>query len=190
MPRKKNRRDKNEPAIIEEVITRRNNWSIHQMQGSGLPDLLVGAELDKPIYVGDSAINGINFVAEVKTPKTGRLTEAQKQFIMGWRGQYNIVLDADSIIKIGDTLKRQLKTEIRFTKGDWIFHLEHIGEAIKCDYYKAGSYAGTQLVDAYSNEAHMIYRDGVWMADALSKFGAYLLNLDNVDDMLKALQDG
>lgn len=65
------RRDDNEAEIVKAL--RQVGASVYHLRGKGIPDLLVGW-------------CGRTHLLEVKRPKVGRLTAAQKKFRAGWKG--------------------------------------------------------------------------------------------------------
>ena len=77
--RHKNRRDANEADLIAEL--RAHGFSVYMMDQP--LDLLVG-------YAGRT------YLVEIKTPE-GKLTEAQREFLDGWRGDATVLRTSDDV---------------------------------------------------------------------------------------------
>lgn len=75
--RKAAKRDANEPDIITALTA--CGATVEQLSGKDMPDLLVGW-------------HGLTLLAEVKVPKTGKLTEGQASWHRNWAGAPVVVL--------------------------------------------------------------------------------------------------
>ena len=86
MPKYAAKADRNQPYIVRAL--REMGASVQHLHtvGRGCPDLLVG-------------FRGRNYLLEVKTP-SGELTEAEGAFIDTWRGQVDVVRDADEALAV------------------------------------------------------------------------------------------
>lgn len=80
------RRDRNEPDIV--LALKKCGATVERIYSAqaGCPDLVAG-------------IDGRNHLLEIKMPKTGRLSEGQKQWRDAWRGgKPFIIRDAADVI--------------------------------------------------------------------------------------------
>lgn len=77
------RRDGNEQEIIRAL--RAAGYSVQQLSGKGVPDLLVG-------------VGGVNVLLEVKDGFSARMTAAEEFWHTSWRGQAAVVYDARSAL--------------------------------------------------------------------------------------------
>ena len=81
-PSRKNRRDNNEPEIVEAL--KEHDCSVERMDKPA--DLLVG-------YKGE------NYIIEVKS-EDGKLTPSQKSFKKRHKGQYSVVRSVDDALAV------------------------------------------------------------------------------------------
>lgn len=77
------RRDGNEREIIKAL--RAAGYSVQQLSGKGVPDLLVG-------------IGGVNVLLEIKDGLSASMTPAEVEWHTSWRGQAAVVYDARSAL--------------------------------------------------------------------------------------------
>ena len=80
------KRDGNESEIVQAL--EQSGATVERLNDGALPDLLVG-------------FRGHNYLLEVKMPKTGRLTEAQKAWWQNvwWSGQRAIVTTPEEALR-------------------------------------------------------------------------------------------
>lgn len=77
------KRDHNELEIIKAL--RAAGYSVQQLSGTGVPDLLVG-------------VGGVNVLLEVKNGLSASMTAAEVEWHTSWRGQVAVVYDARSAL--------------------------------------------------------------------------------------------
>jgi Holliday junction resolvase len=84
------KRDSIEPEIV--AALERAGCSVWNLNGKGVPDLLVGRA-------------GKNYLLEVKDPLTGRLTQDQIYWHRTWRGKVHIVRSVDEALRAVELTK-------------------------------------------------------------------------------------
>ena len=76
-PRQIAKVDRNQPAIVEELRGAGASVQLLHTVGQGCPDILIGWR-------------GVNLLVEIKSD-VGKLTDDEREFFDGWRGQVTIV---------------------------------------------------------------------------------------------------
>ena len=93
MTRYAKRTDDNHRDVVDELRTVLPEASVFDASGtgSGFPDLVIG-------------LDGKNYLFEIKDPEkipsARSLTDAQKEFHLGWHGQVNVVHSAAEICAV------------------------------------------------------------------------------------------
>ena len=91
------RRDQNEKDIV--TALRKCGATVERLYSlqAGVPDLVAG-------------IDGRNYLLEIKMPKTGRLSDAQKEWRDSWRGGKPFILrDATDVVAFVQLVKGGVK---------------------------------------------------------------------------------
>lgn len=86
------KRDANEAEIIKAL--RRVGAQVVQLSGKGVPDLLVG-------------FRGELFLLEVKMPKTGKLTDDQKEFHAAWAEVVHVVYTPEDALWVIGAVEKE-----------------------------------------------------------------------------------